>query len=183
LSHLQFIYTILFPINGQFLTNSPLIISLPYGSWIYHYLCNQCLPPLKLWVRTPLRRGVFDRTLCDSFSTTCTRSVIFSGFFTNKTLPPPHSWNIVESGVKHHNFKFEYESSCLQTLHCIFLITLRYNWNIVESGVKHHDINLHPQLTAPLTHIYAQNINNTWHIWYIPLIAAQIKTDIRVIIW
>jgi hypothetical protein len=149
LSHLQFIYTILFPINGQFLTNSPLIISLPYGSWIYHYLCNQCLPPLKLWVRTPLRRGVFDTTLCDSFSTTCTRSVIISCFFTNNTLPPPHNWNIVESGVKHHNLKFEYESSCLQTLHCIFLITLRYNWNIVESGVKHHDINLHPQLTAP----------------------------------
>jgi len=24
-----------------------------YGSWIYHYLCNQCLSPLKLWVRTP----------------------------------------------------------------------------------------------------------------------------------
>ena len=84
MSHLQFIYTILFPINGQFLTNSPLIISLPYGSWIYHYLCNQCLPPLKLWVRTPLRRDVFDTTLCDSF---CTRSVIFSCFFTNKTLP------------------------------------------------------------------------------------------------
>jgi hypothetical protein len=24
-----------------------------YGSWIYNYLCNQCLSPLKLWVRTP----------------------------------------------------------------------------------------------------------------------------------
>ena len=23
-----------------------------YGSWIYNYLCNQCLSPLKLWVRT-----------------------------------------------------------------------------------------------------------------------------------
>ena len=22
-----------------------------YGSWIYNYLCNQCLSPLKLWVR------------------------------------------------------------------------------------------------------------------------------------
>jgi hypothetical protein len=21
-----------------------------YGSWIYHYLCNQCLPPITLWV-------------------------------------------------------------------------------------------------------------------------------------
>jgi hypothetical protein len=25
-----------------------------YGSWIYNYLCNQCLSPLKLWVRIPL---------------------------------------------------------------------------------------------------------------------------------
>ena len=24
------------------------------GSWIYNYLCNQCLSPLKLWVQIPL---------------------------------------------------------------------------------------------------------------------------------
>jgi len=24
-----------------------------YGSWIYNYLCNQCLSPLKLWVWIP----------------------------------------------------------------------------------------------------------------------------------
>ena len=35
------------------------------GSWIYNYLCNQCLSPLKLWVRIPLRRGVLDTTLYD----------------------------------------------------------------------------------------------------------------------
>jgi hypothetical protein len=28
-------------------------------------MCDQCLWPLKLWVRTPLRRGVLDTTLCD----------------------------------------------------------------------------------------------------------------------
>jgi hypothetical protein len=27
--------------------------SCSYGGWIYNYLCNQCLSPLKLWVRTP----------------------------------------------------------------------------------------------------------------------------------
>ena len=27
--------------------------SWSYGSWIHNYLCNQCLSPLKLWVRTP----------------------------------------------------------------------------------------------------------------------------------
>ena len=39
--------------------------SCSYGSWIYNYLCNQCLSPLTLWVRTPLRQGLLDTTLCD----------------------------------------------------------------------------------------------------------------------
>jgi hypothetical protein len=36
-----------------------------HGSWIYNYLCNQCLSALTLWVRIPLRRAVLDTTLCD----------------------------------------------------------------------------------------------------------------------
>ena len=39
--------------------------SWSYGSWIYNYLCNQCLSPLTLWVRIPFRRGVLNTTLCD----------------------------------------------------------------------------------------------------------------------
>ena len=35
------------------------------GSWMYNCPWNMCLSPLKLWVRTPLRRGVLDTTLCD----------------------------------------------------------------------------------------------------------------------
>ena len=35
------------------------------GSWIYNYLCNQCLSPLTLWVRIPLGRGVHHTPLCD----------------------------------------------------------------------------------------------------------------------
>ena len=35
------------------------------GSWIYNYLCNQCLTPLKLWVRISFRRDVLDTILCD----------------------------------------------------------------------------------------------------------------------
>jgi len=27
--------------------------SWSYGSWVYNYLCNQFLSPLKLWVWTP----------------------------------------------------------------------------------------------------------------------------------
>ena len=33
------------------------------GSWIYNYLCNQCLSPLTLWVQILLRRGVLYTTL------------------------------------------------------------------------------------------------------------------------
>ena len=36
--------------------------SWSYGSWIYNYLCNQCLSPLTLWVRILLRQGVLDTT-------------------------------------------------------------------------------------------------------------------------
>ena len=35
------------------------------GSWVSNYLCNQCVSPLTLSVRIPLRRGVLDTTLCD----------------------------------------------------------------------------------------------------------------------
>jgi hypothetical protein len=30
--------------------------SWSYGSWIYNYLCNQCLSPLKLCIRNPFSR-------------------------------------------------------------------------------------------------------------------------------
>jgi hypothetical protein len=34
-----------------------------YGSWIYNYLCNQCLSPLMLWVWISIRAKCI--TLCD----------------------------------------------------------------------------------------------------------------------
>ena len=41
------------------------IWSWSYGSWIYNYLCNQCLSPLKLSVRTCSWWGVLNTTLSD----------------------------------------------------------------------------------------------------------------------
>ena len=38
--------------------------SWSYGSWIYNYLCNQCLSPLTLRVRIPFMQGVLNTTLC-----------------------------------------------------------------------------------------------------------------------
>jgi hypothetical protein len=39
--------------------------SWSYDSWIYNYLWNQSLSPLKLWVRILIRRGIPDTTLSD----------------------------------------------------------------------------------------------------------------------
>ena len=47
-----------------FVNPSELSWSWSYGSWIYNYVCNQCLSLLKLCVRIPLRQGVIDATLC-----------------------------------------------------------------------------------------------------------------------
>ena len=52
--------------------------SLSFGSWIYNYLCNQCLSPLTLWVRIPLRRDWLDTTLCDKVCQWS--SMVFSGY-------------------------------------------------------------------------------------------------------
>ena len=80
-----------------------------YGSWIYNYLCNQCLLLLKLWVRIPFRREVPDITLCDKV---CQWHVTGRWFSpgtpvssTNKTdcHESRYNWNTVESGAKYHN--------------------------------------------------------------------------------
>ena len=49
------------------------------GNWIYNYLCNQCLPPLKWWVRIPLmKRCTSYNFMRSSLSATCDRSMVFS---------------------------------------------------------------------------------------------------------
>jgi len=45
-----------------------------YGSWIYNYLCNQCLSPLMLWVRISISARC--TPLCDKVYH---RSMVFSG--------------------------------------------------------------------------------------------------------
>jgi hypothetical protein len=47
----------------------------------FHYLCNQCLSPLKLWDRIPLMvRCTWYNIVWKSLSVTCGRSVVFSGY-------------------------------------------------------------------------------------------------------
>ena len=57
--------------NTHFSKLSVYIISLLFSTpfllftCFYNYMYNQCLSPLELWIRIPLRRGVLDTTLCD----------------------------------------------------------------------------------------------------------------------
>ena len=60
--------------------------SWSYGSLIYSYICNQCLLPLTLWVRTSLRQGVLDTTLCDKFVSDLWQ---VGGFLWILWFPPP----------------------------------------------------------------------------------------------
>ena len=81
--------------------------SWSYGSWIYTYLCNQCLSPLKLWVRAHSGWDVLDTTLCDKVYQWLATGRLFSSgtpvSSTNKTWNPlQYNWNIIESGVKHN---------------------------------------------------------------------------------
>ena len=55
-----------------------------YGSWIYNYLCNQYLSPLKLWVESCSWRSVLDTTLSDKV---CQWQV--GGFLRVLWFPPP----------------------------------------------------------------------------------------------
>jgi hypothetical protein len=58
-----------------------------YGSWIYNYLCYQCLSPLMLWVRISIRARC--TTLCDTVCQWLATGLWFSlgplGSSTNKT--------------------------------------------------------------------------------------------------
>jgi hypothetical protein len=78
--------------------------SWSHGSWIYNYLCNQCLSPLTLWVRNLfMARCPRYNIMWQSLSVTCDRMMVF---FWVLRFPLPiklstrYSWNIVESGVK-----------------------------------------------------------------------------------
>jgi hypothetical protein len=53
-----------------------------YGNWIYNNLCNQCLSPLKLWLRTLfMARCTRHNNKWYSLSVTWDRSVVFSSFY------------------------------------------------------------------------------------------------------
>ena len=93
------------------------------GSWIYNYLCNQCLSPLT-WVRTPfMARCTQYNIIWSSLSVTCGRSMAFSrysGFLHQLNWPPWYNWNIVENGDKHDkpNQNGAYSTTYIVSLCC-----------------------------------------------------------------
>ena len=64
---------------------------------VYNCLCTQCLSPLKLWVQIIVR---CTRYCVINLSVTCDK---VSGYVNQYNWPPGYSWNIVESGIEHHN--------------------------------------------------------------------------------
>ena len=84
-----------------------------YGSWIFNYLCNQCLSPVT-WVRTLfMARCTRCNIMWYSLSVTCNRSMVFSGYFGflhQKNWLPRYNWNFVENGVKHHQPNILYDT-------------------------------------------------------------------------
>ena len=79
------------------------------GSWIFTYICNQCISSLTLWIWILLMRDVLDTTLCDKV---CQWLAAGRWFSPGTTVPPPirltvsrYNWNIIESVVIHHKPK------------------------------------------------------------------------------
>jgi hypothetical protein len=83
--------------------------SWSYGSWINNYLCNQCLSPLKLRVRSPFMARCTQYNYVIKCVSDLRQVVVFSGTPVSSTYKtawlPRYNWNIVESRVKHHNHK------------------------------------------------------------------------------
>jgi hypothetical protein len=73
-----------------------------YGSWIFNYLYNQCLSPLKLWVRILFMARC---TWCDKVTGQWFSAGTLVSSTNIKLTDTIYNWNIVESGVKHNKSK------------------------------------------------------------------------------
>ena len=75
--------------------------SWSYGSWIFNFLCNQCMPiTTNLVSLNPVHGEVYLIQHYVLKFVSDLRHV--SGFLRKLRFPPRYNWNIVESGIKHH---------------------------------------------------------------------------------
>ena len=98
-----YVQCILYKITWATNTSEPSWWSWSYGSWIYNYLCNQCLTPLLLWFRFPLRRGVLDTTLCVNVCKWLAAGRWFSPDTLVNSTNKTDRHNITEILLKYHN--------------------------------------------------------------------------------
>ena len=81
--------------------------SCSYDSWIYSCLCNQCLSPPKDMSLNPFDGYVYSiQHYMIKFVSGLQQVAFFLRvlrFLHQLNWPPRYSWNIVDSGVKHHN--------------------------------------------------------------------------------
>jgi D-mannonate dehydratase len=116
------------------------------GSWIYNYLCNQCLSPLTLSVQIPSRRGVLDTRYVIKFFNPVHDEVYSIQHLCDKVQSVPITTKVVSSNPVHALNTTRFVSDLRQVAGFLrvlqFLpqikLTPRYNRNIVESDVKHH---------------------------------------------
>ena len=84
--------------------------SWSYVSWIYNYLCNQCLSPLIVVSSNHVHGEVYS---IQHYVIKVSDLRQVAGFLRVLRFPPPikqiatirYNWNIVESGIKHHKPK------------------------------------------------------------------------------
>jgi hypothetical protein len=106
------------------------------GSWIYSYLCNQCLSPLTLWVRIPLRWDVLNTTLynkvCQWLATDRSFSPGTPVSSTNKTdrheiteILLKVASNIINQNKPEFNFNFHFQTWFYIHMYCIICVCTR----------------------------------------------------------
>jgi len=103
-----------------------------YGSWIFNYLCNQCLSPLMLWVRISITARC--TTICDKVCQWLATGQWFS------PGPPVSSTN--KTG--HHDITeilLKVALSTIKTNQPIYIILIKYKYMLERIILYHHIIN------------------------------------------
>ena len=100
--------------------------SRSYDSWIYNYLCNQCLSPLMLWVRISIIARYI--TLCDKGCQWLATCRWFSPrpwvSFINKTDRHDITEILLKVALDTTSYVGNIEKACRTHIKCVF-----YMWN------------------------------------------------------